>query len=188
MFLNIGSLSYHTNICSLLYQSLYVSQYRFTNENYESTMNAYTPVTDDKSNNDTLLFLKLLSLFTYFGFTHQNGQKCKKAATKNVNAGRVSEPCGSQVARTESLLLRLLNAVFIPTTMKYFCLPFDSVSFRSSDKGEPLSIDSCVALAAANSISKFDIVLSSDLQLKRLCHGLVRNDIFDFEIFFLPVF
>jgi hypothetical protein len=33
----------------------------------------------------------------------------------------------------------------------------------SFDKGEPLSIDSCAALAAANSISKFEMVLSNVL-------------------------
>lgn len=76
------------------------------------------------------------------------------------------KPWGIQVERTESLRLRLLKAVFTPTTMKYFRLPLDPVSFMSSDIGEPFSIDSCVALAAANSISRFDIVLSSVLQHK----------------------
>ena len=74
------------------------------------------------------------------------------------------QPCGIHVARTESLLLRLLNAVFIPTTIRYLLFPDDSVFFESSDKGEPLRMDSCAALAAANSISKFEIVLSNVLQ------------------------
>jgi hypothetical protein len=59
--------------------------------------------------------------------------------------------------------LRLLKAVLIPTTIKYLLFPDDPVLFKSSDKGEPLSMDSCAALAAANSISKFEIVLSNVL-------------------------
>jgi hypothetical protein len=41
--------------------------------------------------------------------------------------------------------------------MKYFRFPSDS------DDGALLSMDSCVALADANSISRFDIVLSGVL-------------------------
>lgn len=81
----------------------------------------------------------------------------------NYSRKSIQEPCGIHVARTESLLFRLLKAVLIPTTIKYLLFPDDSVSFNSSDRGEPLRIDSCVALAAANSISKFEIVLSSVL-------------------------
>lgn len=74
-------------------------------------------------------------------------------------------PLGIQVLRIESRLLRLLKAVFIPITMKYFDRPLDSVTlkFKSSDKGAPLSSDSCADLAAASSISKCDIVLSRSL-------------------------
>jgi hypothetical protein len=45
----------------------------------------------------------------------------------------------------------------MPMTMKYFRFPSDS------DDGALLSMDSCVALADANSISRFDIVLSGVL-------------------------
>lgn len=76
----------------------------------------------------------------------------------------INKPCGIQVSRTESLLFLLLKAVLIPITIKYFLFPDDSpFFFISPDIGEPLTIDSCVALAAANSISKFDIVLSNVL-------------------------
>ena len=47
----------------------------------------------------------------------------------------------------------------MPTTMKYFLFPVDS------DAGATLSMDSCVAFADASSISRFDIVLSSVLQI-----------------------
>ena len=47
----------------------------------------------------------------------------------------------------------------MPTTMKYFRFPVDS------DAGATLSMDSCVAFADASSISRFDIVLSSVLQI-----------------------
>lgn len=64
-------------------------------------------------------------------------------------------PFGIQVSRTESLRFRLLKAVLIPITIKYFLFEFpDGVSF---DK------DWCSALAAANFISKIDISLSSVL-------------------------
>jgi hypothetical protein len=52
------------------------------------------------------------------------------------------EPCGNQVARTESLLFLLLNAVLIPTTIRYFLLPDDSVVLISSETGAPLRTDS----------------------------------------------
>lgn len=80
----------------------------------------------------------------------------------NKRTKLIHEPCGIQVARTESLLFRLLKAVFIPTTIKYLLFPDNSMSFNSSI-GEPLKTDSCAALAAANSISKVEIVLSSVL-------------------------
>jgi hypothetical protein len=72
------------------------------------------------------------------------------------------------VLRIESRLLRLLKAVFIPITMKYFDRSLDSANlkFKSSDKGAPLRRDSCAAFAAANSISKCDIVLSMSLAKK----------------------
>lgn len=53
----------------------------------------------------------------------------------------------------------------MPITIKYFLLFVDSLILKSSDTGVPLSIESCTALAAANSISKFEIVLSSDLHI-----------------------
>lgn len=89
--------------------------------------------------------------------------KLKKIKNKKSD----NEPCGIQVARTESLRFRLLKAVLTPRTIKYFLFPIDSVTFRSSDIGEPLSMDSCAAFAAANSISKFEMVLSSVLHSKR---------------------
>uniref|UniRef100_A0A2P2KAB5 Putative beta-1 3-galactosyltransferase 2 isoform X3 n=1 Tax=Rhizophora mucronata TaxID=61149 RepID=A0A2P2KAB5_RHIMU len=51
-------------------------------------------------------------------------------------------PWGIHVARTESLLFRLLKAVLIPITIKYLLLLEDSAFLKSSDKGEPPSIDS----------------------------------------------
>jgi hypothetical protein len=62
------------------------------------------------------------------------------------------------VARTESRRFRLLNAVLMPMTMKYFRFPV-----VDSGDGAPLRIESCVAFAEASSISKFDIVLSNVL-------------------------
>jgi hypothetical protein len=47
----------------------------------------------------------------------------------------------------------------MPMTMKYFRFPVDS------GVGATLSMDSCVAFADASSISRFDIVLSSVLQI-----------------------
>ena len=84
--------------------------------------------------------------------------------TKSNKCGQpIHIPWGIQVARTESLRLRLLKAVLTPTTIKYFLFLLDPEILRSSDMGEPLSIDTCAALAAANSISKFEIVLSKVL-------------------------
>uniref|UniRef100_A0A0A9PQR7 Uncharacterized protein n=1 Tax=Arundo donax TaxID=35708 RepID=A0A0A9PQR7_ARUDO len=60
----------------------------------------------------------------------------------------------------ESLLLRLLKAVLIPITMRYFLLPVDSEALYSSETGEPLRKESCRVLAAESSVSKFAIVLS----------------------------
>lgn len=68
----------------------------------------------------------------------------------------------------ESLLLRLLKAVLMPITMRYFLLPIDSETLKSSETGEPLSNDSCRVLAAESSVSKVAIVLSSVLQPKHL--------------------
>jgi len=48
-------------------------------------------------------------------------------------------------------------------TIKYFLLVANSASFRLSDAGAPFSIVSCAALAAANSNSSFEIVLSNVL-------------------------
>lgn len=76
---------------------------------------------------------------------------------------KCQEPCGIQVARTESLLFRLLKAVFIPMTIRYFLFLVNSRIFRSWVIGEPLIVESCNAHAAANSISRFEIVLSSVL-------------------------
>lgn len=66
----------------------------------------------------------------------------------------------------ESLLFRLLNAVLMPITIRYFRLPIDSESLNSSATGEPLSKDSCRDLAAESSVSKLAIVLSSVLHSK----------------------
>jgi hypothetical protein len=63
----------------------------------------------------------------------------------------------------ESLLLRLLNAVLIPITIRYFRLPIDSETLYSSATGEPFSRDSCSDLAAESSVSRLAIVLSSVL-------------------------
>lgn len=77
--------------------------------------------------------------------------------------------------RIESLLFRLLKAVLIPITIKYFGRPLESVKLNSSDMGEPLSIDSCAALAAAKSISRFEIVFSSVLYTN-IC-AFIRNQL-----------
>ena len=74
----------------------------------------------------------------------------------------------------ESLLLRLLNAVLIPITIRYFLLPIDSETLKSSATGEPLSKDSCRDLAAESSVSKLAIVLSSDLH-STICERPIRN-------------
>lgn len=76
---------------------------------------------------------------------------------KKSNHGK---PCSIHVARSESLLLRLLKAVLMPTTIKYFLFLADSGIFKSWDKGELLSTESWRVLAAANFISKSEIVLS----------------------------
>lgn len=52
------------------------------------------------------------------------------------------QPCGIQVARTESLLFRLLKAVLMPITIKYFLFLAGSLILKSSDTGEPVSIES----------------------------------------------
>lgn len=83
--------------------------------------------------------------------------------TQNTQIIKAKKPFGIQVVRTESLLFRLLKAVFIPMTMRYFLFLVNSGIFTSSVMGEPLSIESCKDLAAASSISKFEIVLSSVL-------------------------
>lgn len=85
--------------------------------------------------------------------------------------GASNRPCGIHVARTESLRFLLLNAVLTPTTMKYFLLLVESLLF--SDVGAPLSIDSCAAFAAANSISNVEMVLSSVLLLHT--RKIIRN-------------
>jgi hypothetical protein len=72
------------------------------------------------------------------------------------------------VYRMESLLLRLLKAVLIPITIRYFRLPIDSDILNSSATGEPLSKDSCRDLAAESSVSKLTIFLSSVLHSKHL--------------------
>ena len=74
----------------------------------------------------------------------------------------------------ESLLLRLLKAVLIPMTIRYFLLPIDSETLNSSATGEPLSKDSCRDLAAESSVSKLAIVLSSDLH-STICERPIRN-------------
>ena len=68
----------------------------------------------------------------------------------------------------ESLLLRLLKAVLMPITIRYFLFPIDSETLNSSETGEPLSKDSCRVLAAESSVSKLAIVLSSVLHQKHL--------------------
>lgn len=78
-----------------------------------------------------------------------------------------NKPCGIHVARTESLRFRLLKAVLIPITIKYLLFRDDPVfTFSESDTGDPFVMVSCTALAAANSISKFEIVLSKVLQFE----------------------
>lgn len=100
-------------------------------------------------------------------FIRKSNQTTDKYIIKKKNRNKeiresIYEPWGIHVARTESLLFRLLKAVLIPTTIRNLLFPDESV-FESPDEGEPLRIDSCVALAAANSISKFEIVLSNVL-------------------------
>lgn len=53
-----------------------------------------------------------------------------------------SIPCGIHVARTESLRFLLLNAVFIPTTIKYFLFLVESPFPLSPEIGAPLRMDS----------------------------------------------
>lgn len=72
-------------------------------------------------------------------------------------------PRGTHVERTESLLFLLLNAVFIPITIRYFRFLKESPFSAVSDTGDPARIASCAAFAAANSISKLEIVLSNVL-------------------------
>lgn len=79
----------------------------------------------------------------------------------------VLEPEGIQVVRTESLLLRLLKAVLIPTTIKYRLFPGNCLFSTSFDIGAPFIKDSCADLAAANSISKLEMVLSNVLKLNK---------------------
>jgi hypothetical protein len=67
------------------------------------------------------------------------------------------------VLRIESLLLRLLKAVLMPITIRYFRGPVDSELLYSSETGEPLRNDSCRVLAAESSVSKFAIFLSNVL-------------------------
>ena len=78
----------------------------------------------------------------------------------------------------ESLLLRLLKAVLMPMTIRYFLLPIDSETLKSSETGEPLSNDSCRVLAADSSVSKVAIVLSSVLQPKHLEMPVSQNHFF----------
>jgi transcriptional regulator of nitric oxide reductase len=78
---------------------------------------------------------------------------------------QVNVPCGIQVARTESLRLRLLKAVLIPMTIKYFLFILVSSFFKFSDMEKPSITDSCAALPSVNFISNFDIVLSSVLHI-----------------------
>lgn len=75
-------------------------------------------------------------------------------------------PCGIQVARTESLLFLLLKAVLIPMTIRYLLLLDNSLILISSDTGALFLRDSWTALAEANSVSKFEIVLSRFLHSK----------------------
>lgn len=55
-----------------------------------------------------------------------------------------------------------------------------SGNIKSSDIGDPVSIESCIALAAASSISKLEIVLSSVLQqekkISKVKHVFCRKD------------
>lgn len=74
------------------------------------------------------------------------------------------KPWGIHVARIESLLFRLLKAVLIPTTIKNRLFPCGCFFHISSDTGAPFCKDSCTDLAAANSISKLEMVLSNVLQ------------------------
>lgn len=59
-------------------------------------------------------------------------------------------PCGIQVARIESLLFRLLKAVLIPITIKYFLFEVVWTVFKFPNTGESwCTDDSCISLAAA---------------------------------------
>lgn len=59
-------------------------------------------------------------------------------------------PCGIQVARIESLLFRLLKAVLIPITIKYFLFEVDWTVFKFPNTGESwCTDDSCISVAAA---------------------------------------
>jgi hypothetical protein len=75
------------------------------------------------------------------------------------------------VLRIESLLLRLLKAVLMPITIRYFRRPLDSELLYSSETGEPLRNDSCRVLAAESSVSKFDIFLSNVLHRSQFNSG-----------------
>lgn len=113
-------------------------------------------------------FFLFSPVFQVFNYSHQHIMWTRRNDETNiVRLRRVTVtsyiPWGIHVARTESRLFLLLKAVLIPTTIKYLLFPDDWVFFRSSDEGEPLCIDSWAALAAANSISKFEIVLSNVL-------------------------
>lgn len=83
---------------------------------------------------------------------------------KTVNA-----PWGIQVERTESLRLRLLKAVLIPMTIKYFLFKVDLTFFKSSDIIGSFIIVSRSALAATIFISK------SEMALSRVLHSMYSN-------------
>lgn len=128
------------------------------------------PVTNYEANNNALLLFQSFPLFTCIQIFPQNPlireqsfQKHNRKRITLINKDCDCQPWGIHVARTESLRFRLLKAVFIPITIRYFCLPIGPLNFESSDWGDPLSTDSCTALAAANSISRFEMVLSNVL-------------------------
>lgn len=102
---------------------------------------------------------------SYFFHSKIINKNSIRQATKSWKTSMrpVYAPCGIQVARTESLRFRLLKAVLIPITIKYFLFFVDSATLWSSDMRESFNTDSWAALAAANSISRFEIVLSSVL-------------------------
>ena len=68
----------------------------------------------------------------------------------------MSLPCGIHVSRTESRLFLLLNAVLIPTTTKAFFLSSICAEAGFIREEGP----AWEALAAANSISNIETVLS----------------------------